>query len=76
MLRVVRFVKSAVTRYTRSITVPEEFATLLSTLKTALGSYDLSAKQNSDDFLYWDASNTARELYRSQTNTTFRSTFL
>ena len=72
MLRVVRYIKSAVSRYTRAITVPEEFATLLSTLTTALATYDASGKESTDDFVYWDASNTARELYRSNTNTTFR----
>ena len=75
MLRVVRFVKTAVARYTRPIVIPEEFAALLSTLQTALAAYDLSAKQNADDFMYWDVANTARELYRSNTNTTFRCAY-
>ena len=72
MLRVVRFIKSAASRYTRPIEIPEEFATLLSTLTTALATYDASSKESTDDFMYWDVSNTARELYRANTNTTFR----
>ena len=44
---------------------------MLTSLRSALEAHAASAKADKDEFAYWDAANTARELYRAQTNTTF-----
>jgi len=73
-LRLLRFVKSAVTRYQRSISFPTEFVQLLASLKTALTTFSSSQKDSASEVQYWEASNTARELYRASIVTTFEGT--
>ena len=71
MLRILKYVRTALTKYNRPVTVPVEFAEMFNSLNTALGVYEASAKDIDAEFVYWDASNTAREKYRALTVSTF-----
>ena len=71
MLRILRFVQSGVQRFNRPLSVPEELATLMNSLLSALQAWDTSVKDDRAEYVYWDASNRARELYRGQTLATF-----
>ena len=71
MLLILRYVKSAVTSHKRGIRFPKEFAEMLSGLDAALIIYNDSPKDKVAEFNYWDASNVAREKYRSDVVTSF-----
>ena len=65
MLRILKFVKKASLKFpSRTVDLPIEFAAFLSDLSAALDTYASSAKDDSAEFEYWDASNNAREKYR------------
>ena len=71
MLLILRYVKSAVSRFSRSVSFPKEFADLLANLDAALSAYNLSAKDKVAEFNFWEASNVAREKYRADVVVTF-----
>jgi hypothetical protein len=71
MLRILRFVTSAVTKYQRSVTYPKEFADFLLVIGSAVAIYEKSEKNQEDDFAFWDAANLARENYRHSVSVTF-----
>ena len=71
MLLILRYVKSAVSSHKRGIRFPKEFAEMLSGLDAALIIYNDSPKDKVAEFNYWDASNVAREKYRSDVVTSF-----
>lgn len=63
--------KRVVSKYNRPVSVPDEFYTLLQSLKAGLDIFAASAKDSDAEVAYWDASNTARETYRDATVATF-----
>lgn len=71
MIRILRFVRDAVTNHQRAISFPLEFATMIDSLVVALDTYESSTKDLVADFNYWDASNMAREIYRDAVVATF-----
>jgi hypothetical protein len=70
MLRVLLFVKDAAMKFNRPIRFPVEFATFFASLKSALLAYKADTSADAE-IVYWDAANTAREVYRDAVNTTF-----
>jgi hypothetical protein len=75
MLRILRFVSTAVTKYARAVDFPTEFAVFLGALGVCMERYQLSGKTVQDDFVYWDSTNAARELYREATVAKFAGTY-
>ena len=71
MLLIVRFVKSAISRFNRSVTYPKEFADFLKATKAALSVYNASTQDKIAEFNFWEASNVAREAYRQAVVVTF-----
>ena len=71
MLRIIRYVKSAMSRFGKAVTFPKEFAEFMTGMSAALTAYSKSAKDKVAEHEYWDASNTAREKYRSDVVATF-----
>lgn len=71
MLLILRYISSAVTRFKRGISYPAEFAEFLTGLDIALSVYSNSQKNKEDEFIFWEASNVAREKYRSDVVVTF-----
>lgn len=71
MLKILSYVKSALLSYDRDVTVPAEFATMVSALEDALKIFEDSKQDKQANFDYWDASNNAREAYRAATDSTF-----
>ena len=71
MLLIVRYIKSAVSRFNKGVTYPKEFADFLVQMMTALNKFNLSNKDKTAEFNFWDASNAARETYRHAVVVTF-----
>ena len=76
LLLIIRYVRSVVHQYRRSVSFPKEFSDLLDGLSTALGEYEASDRTLADDFTYWDTSNNLRELYREETMAVFDGTMI
>ena len=70
MLRLLQFVKAAITKYNRAVTFPIEFVSFMEDMRTALVAFEAD-NSPSAEVVYWDAANTARETYRAAVNTTF-----
>jgi hypothetical protein len=68
MLRLLTFVRKAVSKNGRDVSFPSEFADFLTDMEAALSAYTSStpdvATAGQSEFDYWDASNLAREKYR------------
>jgi hypothetical protein len=64
MLLIIRYVKSAISKFNKSVSFPTEFATFLEVQSEALINFNRSPKDKVAEFNYWDASNVARESYR------------
>lgn len=78
MLRLLKYLQQAMSKFSqRSLLFPCEFIDIfLGKLDRALTDYEQSSAASSDsfhyrDFLYWDATNTAREAYRAAVVATF-----
>ena len=71
MLLILRYVKSAVTRFNKGITYPKEFADFLASLSEALTTYSTTGKDKVAEFNFWESSNVARETYRAAVVATF-----
>ena len=71
MYEILKFVSRVVQTHKRGLAVPTEFATLLSHLRTALSVFAHSDKSQQAEFVYWNASNNAREAYRAETRVRF-----
>ena len=72
MLQIIRFVNKAVKTHQRPVDMPVEFVSFLQGMDAALQVFASSAnKTEADEFIYWDASNNAREQYRSLTRVRF-----
>ena len=71
MLRIIRYVKSSLTRFGKAVTFPKEFAEFMTGMSAALTAYSKSAKDQVAEHEYWDASNNAREKYRLDVVATF-----
>jgi hypothetical protein len=75
MLRILRYVQRALAKYpSREVGVSEEFAEFLQELDAALNVFEGSSKDANAEHVYWDASNSAREKYRSRVVSTFSGT--
>jgi hypothetical protein len=75
MFRILKYVHR-VQQYGRVIVVPAEFGLFLDSISTALDEYQVADKssetaQTAADYAYWDATNTAREVYRASVVATF-----
>merc|ERR1711871_637469 len=73
-LRILKYVHQAVEKYGRGLALPSEFYTLIQSVLAAMATYDSSAKDSAADHVYWDACNTAREIYRESILITFDGT--
>ena len=71
MLLILRYISSAVSRFNRGISYPSEFAEFLTGLDIALSVYNSSPKDKEAEFNFWEASNVAREKYRSDVVVSF-----
>lgn len=71
MYQILKFMSRVVQTHKRAIEVPEEFATLLTKLSAALNTFSHSEKDTLAEFVYWNASNNAREKYREDTRVRF-----
>jgi hypothetical protein len=71
MLRIIRYLSSALYKFHRSVTVPEEFAELFTSITDALAAFDASSRDEQAEFDYWNTVNNAREKYRLLTVATF-----
>lgn len=72
MLRILRFVQRMLQQTPRAIVVPVEFVRYLHRLETALAIYEAKAQKDQEaEFVYWDSTNTAREIYRQEVVATF-----
>lgn len=71
MLKVLKYIKSALEKFDRSIVVPGELGVMVKSLEAALEVFESSPKDKQANFVYWDASNNAREAYRASTNRVF-----
>jgi len=72
-LRILKYLRKTVDNYKKSVYVPVEFATLLQDLTTALAVYNAveGGSTAESEFVYWNSSNNARELYRESTMISF-----
>jgi hypothetical protein len=75
MLRIVHYLRTALQKFSaRNVDVPAEFAEFLTSLESALDTYNQDtneADRVQRDFQYWDAANSARETYRMKVVATF-----
>ena len=71
MLRIVRYVKSSISKYSRSVIYPVEFGDFMATIRDTLTVHEKSDKSERAEFLCWDACNTARERYRERISVVF-----
>lgn len=80
LFRLLRYLETAFTKYTRPVTVPVELNDLMEAINDALARLRLSnddgedalrAEVPSNRFQYWDEVSTAREEYRAKTRIVF-----
>lgn len=80
MLQILKFMNSAFAKHHKAIELPIEFVDFLSSMEGALKAFETaSAAATSSlpedvqklEFIYWDASNTAREIYRRKVAVNF-----
>lgn len=78
MLQILKFMHSALSKVGKPMEVPSEFLTFLTALDAALKEFASSASKDDAeadvDWIYWDASNNAREAYRAETQVRFNGT--
>jgi len=72
MLRILKYCRTAVGKYKRAVTLPIEFADFITHLVYALDAFEASNKDDQAEFVYWDASNNAREAYRASVIASFQ----
>lgn len=68
MLRILKWVKYGVDTYQRDIEFPKEFGDFLNTQMDIVSKYFKTEGTINDKFIFWDKSNTAREMYRTSIN--------
>ena len=74
MLQILKFMHSALLKFPKAIELPIEFVTFLKSIDEALQVYESSSKDQEADLNYWDAANTAREIYRADVMIRFSGT--
>jgi hypothetical protein len=71
MFEIIRYMNKAIKTHKRAVVLPVEFVTFLDRLSQALEVFSESDKTQQAEFTYWNASNTAREIYRDSTRVRF-----
>jgi hypothetical protein len=65
MLRILNYCIKVLKKYNKDVSFPIEFAIFINSIDNELDIFNKSPKDIKSEFLYWNASNNAREFYRS-----------